>query len=228
LLQGEKLIRKMKSRKLRKPLYDEAMVRYSTRLRRDQVKVLQKLDNAAELVRSWIDKWLDNVLGDSEPILIDRKIKALEDEIKKLENVPDYVRSKAIAERGECYSAALKALEPETSGVVFDKSSFGERTLIIRDPSYDPSSSVEILDGRCAPGWTVGSLQQYLEENGVINGGNRFEDLIYVPKEHAVIILTRAIEAYPAEVKVAESYNAEIAKLETERQRLRQRIAELQ
>jgi len=221
------LIRKVKFRKLRKPLYSEAMVRYSTRLRRDQVKVLQKLDKAAELVRSWIDKGLDDVLGDSEPILIDRKIKALEDEIKKLQKAPDYVRSRAIVERGECYSETLKALEPETSGVSFEKG-FDKGTLIIRDPSYDPSTSVEVLDGLYAPGWTIGSLKKYLEENGLINAGNKFADNIHVPKEHAVIILTCAIKAYPAEVKVAESYNAEIAKLETERQRLRQRIAELQ
>jgi hypothetical protein len=218
------LIRKVKSRKLRKPLYDEAMVRYSTRLRRDQVKVLQKLDNAAELVRSWIDKGLDNVLGDSEPILIDRKIKALEDKIEKLKNVPDYVRARVIVEKGECYSNSLKDLEPETISVLFDK-----RALIIfSGPGYNPSTSVEILDGLCAPGWMMGDLKRYLEENGVINDRNRFNDLICVPKEYAVTILTRAINAYPAEVKVAESYNAEIAKLETERQRLRQRIAELQ
>src|SRR3989337_2089501 len=97
------------------------MVRYSTRLRHDQVEVLQKLDNAAELVRSWIDKGLDDVLGEKEPILLDRKIKALEDKIEKLQNVPDYVRARAIVERGECYSDALKALEPDDTDAVFDK-----------------------------------------------------------------------------------------------------------
>lgn len=218
------MIRKSKLRKLRKPLYSEAMVRYSTRLRRDQVKVLQKLDNAAELVRSWIDKGLDNVLGDSEPILIDRKIKALEDKMEKLQNVPDYLRSKAIVDRGECYSDALKALEPDDTEAVFDKRSL----IIFHGPGYSSSKSIGALDGRCAPGWTIGSIEKYLEENGVIKDRTYFADLIFVPKEHAVIILTRAIEAYPAEVKVVESYNAEIAKLETERQRLRQRIAELQ
>jgi len=218
------LIRKARSRKLRKPLYGEAMVRYSTRLRRDQVKVLQKLDNAAELVRSWIDKGLDNVLGDSEPILIDRKIKALEDKMEKLQNVPDYVRSKAIVERGECYSDTLKALEPDDTEAVFDKRSL----IIFHGPGYSPSKSIGALDGACAPGWTIGSIEKYLEENGVIKDRAYYADLIFVPKEHAAIILTRAIKAYPAEVKVAESYNAEIAKLETERQKLRQRIAELQ
>lgn len=218
------MIRKARSRKLRKPLYGEAMVRYSTRLRRDQVKVLQKLDNAAELVRSWIDKGLDNVLGDSEPILIDRKIKALEDKMEKLQNVPDYVRSKAIVERGECYSDTLKALEPDDTEAVFDKRSL----IIFHGPGYSPSKSIGALDGACAPGWTIGSIEKYLEENGVIKDRAYYADLIFVPKEHAAIILTRAIKAYPAEVKVAESYNAEIAKLETERQKLRQRIAELQ
>ena len=218
------MIRKVKSRKLRKPLYDEAMVRYSTRLRRDQVKVLQKLDNAAELVRSWIDKGLDNVLGDSEPILIDRKIKALDDKIEKLQNVSDYVRAKAIVERGECYSEALKALESEDNDVLFDKRSL----IIFHGPGYSSSRIVGALDGLCAPGWMMGDLKRYLEENEVINDGNRFKDLIFVPKEHAAIILTRAIKAYAAEVKVAESYNAEIAKLQTEQQRLRQKMAELQ
>ena len=200
------------------------MVRYSTRLRRDQVKVLQKLDNAAELVRAWIDKGLDNVVGDSEPILIDRKIKALEDKIEKLQNVPEYVRARAIAERGECYSDALKALEPDDTEAVFDKRSL----IIFHGPGYSPSKSIGELDGACAPGWKIGSIEKYLEEYGVIKDRAYYADLIFVPKEHAAIILQVAIQAYPAEVKVAESYNAEIAKLETERQRLRQRIAELQ
>lgn len=215
-------MKKVKSRRLRKPLYDEAMVRYSTRLRTDQVKVLQKLDNAAELVRSWIDKGLDDVLGDSEPILIGRKIKALEEEIEKLQNAPEYVRAKAIAERCKYYSDALKALAPETTKAFFSLK--GTKLMISRGVVYDPNTSVEILH----IDWMMGGLKRYLEENEIINDETFFEDLIFVPKEHAAIILTRAIEAHFAEVKVVESHSAEITKLETERERLRQRIAELQ
>jgi len=93
LKSGGNLITKVKARK---PLYSEAMVTYATKLRRDQVECLQKVSNAAELMRSWTDKGLADVLGDREPILIARKVAALEARITELRNAPDYKRARTM------------------------------------------------------------------------------------------------------------------------------------
>jgi hypothetical protein len=209
--------------KMRKPLHGEAMVRYSTRLRPDQVEVLKRTGEAAELIRSWIDKGLDDILGDREPILIQRKITALEGQITRIRNMTAYKKASTIAERGcECYSDFMKALEAENTSVIYRR-----WMLYIRKRTQDDLVDEELFDMHYAPGWPNG-WKSYLEEQGVINQQNRYSDTIFVPKEHAKAILAKAIEAYPNEVKAREPYDAEIAKLEAERQKLRQRLAEVQ
>lgn len=211
--------------RMRKPLHDKAMVRYSTRLRPDQVEVLKHTGNVAELIRSWVDKGLEDILGDREPILIQRKITVLEGQITKLQNAYDYVRAKGIAEGDiQWYSDAMKALDNEDTFMTLNW-----RTLVLW-PDHNPRNCIDVLSDRIyCSGWPrPDDLRQYLKDHQVINAGNALANEIVIPKEHAQAILVLAIEAYPSEVKVLEPYDAEIAKLEAERQKLMQRLAEVQ
>lgn len=212
----------MKENKLRKPLYGEALINYSLKLRRDQITQLKKLDNAAELVREWIDEKLAEVLKEGpDAFSLLKKKSFLEKQINQLCNSPEYARARSIQKLGlEYFADVASALDLEGFTLRFSsRYNYGQLIAHLGDKRK------KLLDGYekvYAPGWNAKTLAQYLDANKV----PEVDDYQDIPIEHARVIINKMLEAYPVEVKVVESYEKEIAKLEAECERLRLKIAE--
>jgi len=204
----------------RKPLYGEAMVTYSTKLRRDQVACLRKISNAAELMRAWVERGLAEEHAEGAgSFLLARKITALEAEIAKLQSGYGYVRTRDIKEKGlDYYSNVAKLLGTEDYHLEAK-----DRDLVLYKGREREIELLSDYPRTYCPGWTSGSLRDYLRDHEFPS--YKIDEGIYIPKELALAIVKEMIEAYPVEVKAFEGYEAEIAKLDTELQRLRQKAS---
>lgn len=203
--------------KLRKPLYGEAMVTYSTKLRRDQVESLRKISNAAELMRAWVERGLAEEHAEGAgSFMLARKITALEGEIVKLQNAGEYVKAKIIKDRGlKYYSQIAKLLDDEN---YYIKADYNYENLTINKGEQNEELLCRWPSIYC-PGWTWSDLRRYLKDRGI------YEWKPSIPRELQLEIVNKMIEAYPSEVQVFERYEAEITKLDTELQRLRQKAS---
>jgi hypothetical protein len=207
--------------KLRKRLYDDVLVNYSLKLRPDQIRDLKKLKDAAGLIRTWIDKGIAEEFSKGEdPVSVAKQITALETEISMLSDDVEYKRARDTTQRGlefylkqrdfiqgnyDAYKRGDQHSPPELS--------FRNNSLFIVNCNMMDESR-----GYYAPGWTTQSLLDYLANNQI--------DIDNISVEHAQTIVTKMIDAYPAEVKVLEGYQKRIAQLQEVITALRRKLTE--
>jgi cell division protein FtsB len=185
---------------------------------------LKKLKDAAGLIRTWIDKGIAEEFGKGEdPVSISKRITALQTEITRLHDSPEYVRARAIRQRGiEYYSEVMKALDSKDYPIALTESGLsGDWTGCL----------IKEAEGIYCAGWTRESLAEYLDNNNLIPKKHYDDDgvahLFYdIPKELAQAIVSKMIEAHPAEVKVAEGYEKQIEALKAEVEALRKKLTE--
>jgi hypothetical protein len=170
-------------------------------------------------MRVWVDKGLEEEHAEGAgSFMLARKIKALEEELAKLQKNSEYVRAKTIKEQGLPYYEKIAKLLDD--GEHYLSINYDTRQLALAKWGEE---DYVIMSGY--PYWThfsgfnFSSLKDYLAEYNV----SRFHDVI--PKEVQHEIVARAIEAYPAEVKVFENLNPEIEKLQAELTALKKKAA---
>lgn len=211
--------------KLRKPVYGEALVNYSVKLRKDQAEYLKRLRNASEWLRNIIDKEIAVESGGKaceDTITMSKRITALEREIKILWESLEYVRAREIMKRGlEIYERTKAELSKRYEVYDSGNTSYFPLTFNGSRKALEFAAEWTLMaegEGIYCAGWSTESLLEFLEKNGVIGENISFEC--------AVIIFERIISSYPSEVKICEKYHSLIGELEAQIAQLRHKIIE--
>ena len=202
----------------RKPERGEPLKKYTLYLRRDQLEFLRTQGNVSQFVREAIDKAIETKVSEvmsreAKIINLTKKIKEIELKIGKLENNNVFRE----ASRGLPPDIVIKTLE----GAVSDISKLIQLAEEGKLPTEPPENMQGYYELEKKLGVSLTYLREFYREKPISIADE------HARISHALKSLQKKSEGLSKDIKVVNAFDAEIKKLQEEKEALEKQIREL-
>lgn len=210
-------------KRARKSKYDEPLVNLSVKLRRDQLEFLKDRENTSEWVRDAIDKQIEaegGQIGATDIIAMTKRVTFLKQRISQLTKAEEYVKAQQMERITEERIKEYRITLSEDT----EMSLHPNGQLYIQRKDGFPAGGFDLADGLC-PGWALDEMYHFIRLKKVESSFDDYHHLIYkFPLEIALEILDRVEKNIPLIRKTIEGYERRIVQLQTEIEKLGQKI----
>lgn len=210
-------------KRTRKPKYDKPLVNLSVKLRRDQLEFLKDRENTSEWVRDAIDKQIEaegGQIGATDIIAMTKRVTFLKQRISQLTKAEEYVKAQDMERISREHIEEYRMMLSEGA----EMSLHANGQLYIKKEDGFPVGGFDLADGLC-PGWTLDEMYHFIRLKKVESSSDDYHRTIYkFPLEITSEILDRVEKNIPLIQKTIESYEQRIAQLQTQIEKLGQKI----